>query len=257
MPDVAERPVVQGRRAPDVLELVAHPALALVAVFLVEEPAVALQGFIRAHAEQTDRLLIPVGDAVPAAELLGQVLLVHPVAIGGHGVVLEVDDVLVLGHGAHPGLLLGVVPRVPIHLIAAQRRARGHGQADPVRFDLVLDALKGALNELGRHRVLRLKVLVEDADLLFRVVFPPKVQREVEQQADVLSAGKGDVNVVELLKDQAEPLLRRLVNIARHVLSLHGIPLRRWNFFPSFSSIPHLSCHDNSPRREIRPCAGL
>lgn len=127
VPYVRERPIVERGGAPDVLKHRAHPASALVAVLFIEKSAIALQGFLRADAQQAYGLFFAVGQAVPAAELPGKVLLMHAVAVGGHGVVFQVDDELVLWHGPHPGRLLGVVPGIPIHLIAAQRRAGGHG----------------------------------------------------------------------------------------------------------------------------------
>ena len=79
------RPVIQRGRAPHILEMLCDPADSLVAVLFIEKTAVALEGFVRPHTQKTDSFSASVGHPVPAAELFGQILLVHPVTVGGHG----------------------------------------------------------------------------------------------------------------------------------------------------------------------------
>ena len=88
VPHIAGGPVVQGGRRPHVFKLAADPAGVLIAALPVEKPPVPLQRLIGPDSQEAHRLLIPVPDAIPAAELPGQVLLVHLVTIGGNGIVV-------------------------------------------------------------------------------------------------------------------------------------------------------------------------
>ena len=75
------------------------------------------------------------------------------------------------GHFPYPEFLFLVVPGIPEHFIAAQRRPGGHRKADPVRFYLILDLFKRLFNILCSHCILSFKVLVKDPDGLFRIIF--------------------------------------------------------------------------------------
>ena len=219
MPHVIDGPVVHRGGAPDILELPADPAGVVVAVFAVQYPAVTLHGLLGAYAEQADRLPVPVCDAVPSPELLCQFLLVHPVVVGRHRVVLHVDDVRMVRHGADPQLLLGVIPGIPEHFIVAERRSGRHRKADPVGLHVVLDPGKGALDVLCRERVLCLKILVEYADLLLRIIFFLEIQDQVQQQTAVLAAGEGDKDVVKFFEDIVESVLQCIVYILTGIFS--------------------------------------
>ena len=117
--------------------------------------------------------------AVPASELSGKILLVHTVFISGNGIILHIDYKIMPGHRTAPCLLHAVIPRIPVHLIAAQRRSDRHRQADPIWLRLILDSIKGPLDILRCYGVLRLKILMENADFLIRVIFFLKIQRQI------------------------------------------------------------------------------
>ena len=123
----------------------------------------------------------------------------HPVAVGSDGVLFEVDDVGSFGHGTDPCVLLLVVPRVPEHLVAAEGGSRGRGQAHPVGFRFSFDSVEGALDVLGRGRVLRFEILMEHADDLVGEVLVSEVEHQVEQKAAVLAAREGDVNIIIII----------------------------------------------------------
>ena len=88
----------------------------------------------------------------------------------------------------HPRLLLPVVPRIPKHLITAKRRPRRHGQAYPVQLRLPFQPVKRTLDIFRGYGVLRFKILMENADFLFGIIFLLEIQRQVYQKPAVLSA---------------------------------------------------------------------
>ena len=134
--------IIKGGSAPHVFKLLRNPAGSFVTVFFIQESAVPLQGLIRPHSQQAHGLFPSVRKSVPAAELFGEILLMHPVAVGSHRIVIQIDYILLIRHGAHPAFLLGIVPGIPVHFIAAERRPGSHGQADPVGLHLIPDPFK-------------------------------------------------------------------------------------------------------------------
>ena len=188
---------------------------------LVEYSAVAVQRFVGADPEQADRFSAAVRHPVPSSELLGEVFLVHPVAVGSDGVLFEVDDVRAFGHGTDPCVLLLVVPRVPEHLVAAEGGSRGHGQAHPVGFRFSFDSVEGALDVLGRGRVLRFEILMEHADDLVGEVLVSEVEHQVEQKAAVLASRERHEHVVELFEHEPKTVLQRFENVLFGVSSDH------------------------------------
>lgn len=190
-------------------------------------------------AQQTDGFFIPVGQPVPPAELLGKVLLVHPVMIGGHRIVLQIDDIGMLRHGPHPKLFFCVIPGIPEHLVAADAGASGHGQADPVQLHrrIPFQPGKGPLHIFGGYGILCLKILMENADLFGWVISLLKIQRHVQKQAAVLSAGKGDKDIVEFPEDKMHPLLEGVINIFIGILPNHIITHRNPLHLASSSGI--------------------
>ena len=137
----------------------------------------------------------------------------HAVAVGRYGVVFQVDDVFLLRHFPHPGVPAGVVPGVPVHFVAAERGARGHGQADPIRLHTALDALEGAFHIFRRHSVLRFEILMKNTQRLLGEAAVPVIQHQIQQQAAVLPAGEGDIDIVELLKNEFQPFQKGFVYV--------------------------------------------
>ena len=88
MPDIVDGPVIERGGGIGVLELLGDPALFSITVFFIQNAAVPLPRFIGADAQQTDGFLLSMREPVPAAKLLGQVLLINPILVGRYGVVL-------------------------------------------------------------------------------------------------------------------------------------------------------------------------
>ena len=126
MPDVADRPVVKRGRRVSVLKLLGNPAFSTITVFLVENAAVTLKRLVCPRSQQADSLFVAVRNPIPAAELPGQILLRHPVAVGGHGVILQIDHIRVFRHVPYPELLFRIIPGIPVHLIITETGARLH-----------------------------------------------------------------------------------------------------------------------------------
>ena len=221
MPDILMRPVIQRGRAPHILEMLCDPADSFVAVLFIEKTAVALEGFVRPHTQKTDSFSASVGHPVPAAKLFGQILLVHPVTVGGHGIIFQIDHIFLVRHGTHPAFFLFVVPGIPVHLIIAHRCPGGHGKADPVRLHPVLNPLKSALDIFCGDSILCLKILVKYADWPVRIVFIPKIQQQIQQKPAVFPAGKRNVNIVKFPENKIKPLQKRVVNILLQILPYH------------------------------------
>ena len=138
----------------------------------------------------------------------------HPITVGGNGIVVQVYHIFLIRHGPDPTFLLVVVPGIPVHLITAESSACGHGQAHPIQIGLFPDPLKGAFYVLCGHCVLGLEILVEHADSSVGIMFFPVVQHQIQQQTAVLSPGKGDVDVLKLFKDQFQAGLKPFIYIA-------------------------------------------
>ena len=190
MPDIAGAPVVYGRSHPDIFELVADPAGFFVTVFPVQKTAVTLQRFISANTQQAYCFFVAVRDTVPPAELFGQVFLMHTVTIGRHRVIFDVDHIFVLRHRPDPGIFFGVVPGIPVHFVAAERRPCRHRQADPIRLHIFFDPCKGPFDVFCGSAVLRFKILMKNADAFIRIMCLLKIKHQIEQQTTVFTAGK-------------------------------------------------------------------
>ena len=179
MPDIVGGPVIKRRSAPHVFKLFTDPAFVFVIILLIKESAVSLKGFVCSHAQKTYGFFRSVSYPVPSSELFCQILLVHFIAVGPDRIVLQIDHIFMFGHFSDPELLFFVVPGIPEHFIAAQRRPGGHRKADPVRFYLILDLFKSLFNILCSHCILGFKVLVKDPDGLFRIIFVSVVQDQI------------------------------------------------------------------------------
>ena len=179
MPDIVGGPVIERRSAPHVFKLFADPAFVFVIIFFVEKSAVSLERFVCSHPQKAYGFFRSVGHPVPSAELLGQVFLVHFIAVGPDRVILQIDHIIMFRHIPHPKFLLFVIPGIPEHFIAAESRPGSHGKADPVRFYLVFDLFKGSFDILCSHCILGFKVLMKNPNGFFGIVFIPIVQYQV------------------------------------------------------------------------------
>ena len=255
VPHIAGGPVVHGRCGPHIFELAADPAGVLVAAFPVKKTPVALEGFIGPNTQKAHGLFIPMAHAVPPAKLPGQIFLVHLIAVGGDGVIAQVDHIGMLWHGANPSLLLFIVPRIPVHLIVTQSRPGSHGKTNPVWLHLLFNAGKGAFNILRGDAILSFKVLVKYPNAPVGVILLSKVQHQVQKQSAVFPTGKRDKNVLKFLKYKMQAALQSFVYILIQILSLHrltrftgrrkkpdlhiiGQILANFNIFPGFSKLP-------------------
>ena len=178
MPDVADRPVVKRGRRVSVLKLLGNPAFSTITVFLVENAAVTLKRLVCPRSQQADSLFVAVRNPIPAAELPGQILLRHPVAVGGHGVILQIDHIRVFRHVPYPELLFRIIPGIPVHLIITETGARLHRQTDPVQIDqgILLQPDKRIFHVLSRNSVLRFEILMKHADTSVRIIFSAEIQ---------------------------------------------------------------------------------
>ena len=62
---------------------------------------------------------------------------------------------------------------------------------------------------------------MEDTDLPVRIMFPAVVHQKVQEQAAVLSPGKGDKNIVEFFKKKLQTVLQRVIYIQVGIFSYH------------------------------------
>ena len=187
MPHILRGPIIERRGAPYILKLPADPAFSPISIFLVQKSAVPLQGFVGPHPQKADGFPVPVGHPVPASKLSCQILLVHPVTISGNRIVLQIYHISVLRHFPNPALLPGIVPGIPVHLIAPERRSGSHGKAHPVGLHIFVDFLKGSLHILRGHRILRFKILMKDAYFFAGIIFFLEIQHQIEKKSAVLS----------------------------------------------------------------------
>ena len=103
----------------------------------------------------------------------------HTVMVCCDRVIFHIDDIGMVWHGAHPCAFLGIIPRIPEHLIVAERCAGCHREAYPVGFDILLNSGKSPLHIVCRGGVLRLEVLMKDTDFFVRVKFFLEIQSQV------------------------------------------------------------------------------
>ena len=121
-----------------------------------------------------------MGNAVPSSKLFCQILLMHFVAVCSDRVMIKTDNIIFLGHPSDPGVFFVIIPRIPVHFIAAQSSPCGHGQTDPVGFHLILDRFKGSFYVFCGYCVLGFEILMEDSYFLFGVIFSFKIQYQVQ-----------------------------------------------------------------------------
>ena len=145
----------------------------------------------------------------------------HTVTVGRNWIVLQIYDVFVLRHRAYPKLGARVVPRIPVHFVVAERRARCHRKAHPIKLRLVFYALHSSLNVLRRQRVLRLEILMKHAYISVGIVFSSVIQHHIEQESAILTARKRDVDIIKLLKNELHSLLKRVVDADALILLFH------------------------------------
>ncbi len=130
-PHILVRPVVKRGGAPHILKLLGNPAFPVITIFLIHNTAVALQRLVCADAKQTHRLSVIVLFPVKPPKLLCKVFLVHSVAVMVKRLVYR-NDIGIIRSWANPLFLLFIVPRIPVHLITAERRSCRHRQTYPV-----------------------------------------------------------------------------------------------------------------------------
>lgn len=146
----------------------------------------------------------------------------HLVFIGRDRIVFQRNHVIEIRSGPNPQILFFIVPRIPEHLVIAQSRTGSHRQAHPIQFGIVLDSLHRPFDIPRRIRVLRLEILMKDADLLFRIVLLLKIQNQIQEKTAVLSSGKRDENVVELFKNELQPQLKTVIYVEIQIFLLHS-----------------------------------
>ena len=83
-----------------------------------------------------------------------------------------------LRHGTDPEFLLGIIPRIPVHLVAAEAGPGRHGKAAPVQFHhwILGQSLEGSLHIFRCNGVLGFKILMKYPDGFTWVVFFLEIQ---------------------------------------------------------------------------------
>ena len=144
-------------------------------------------------------------------------------------------------HGTYPDISFHIVPWIPIHLITADRRSRCHRKADPIRVHFLFQTLEGTLYIFCCHRVLCLKILMEQTYHSIGIVLAPKVQQEIEQHTAVFSPAKRNIDVFKLFKQIMKTFLKRLIYIVFLILSNHPVVSLSYSCFSSFVSYSNCS----------------
>ena len=189
-------------------------------MFLIDKSAVPLQRFICPQSQQTNSASPAMAFLIKTPKLLSKILLVHPVAVMIERLI-HIDDIGIAGHGTHPQFRMPVIPGIPKHLIAGQGSSGSHRQTYPVGIDLRLQTLKCFCDIFRRHCILRLKILMKDADRPLWVISALKIQQEVQKKPTVLTAAERNVDVLKLAEQKIKALLYCFIYVFLNVFSFH------------------------------------
>ena len=148
-PDIVYTPIVKRRTAPYVLKGFGYPTHSVIAVLFIYNTAVPLEGFRSSYSEKTYGFSASVYIPVPPSELLCKAFLMHFIFIVIKRIIVKIYNIRLIRHFPDPYVPFIIVPRIPVHFIAAESGSGRHRKTYPVRLDKIQVFFKGFGNILS------------------------------------------------------------------------------------------------------------